>query len=197
MFYFASRCKLGRFWWSSPSRGPHKPLCQENTPGTLESICYNWCWVSCSCLGHGKFHYFLFGERFHLETDCATWKYTCQSLTQATPRLQHLLLRTLPYDFSGKYIEGSNNQPVDCLSRLGPSDDKIQLPIVQVHEITSRLQATSSRFQLLHKALHKMMICAHTNILCKLDSQANFKKYHLRSKCTGISMRESQLKLDF
>ena len=58
-------------------------------------------------------------------------------------------MRALPYDFSVEYIKGSTNQLIDCFSRLEPLDDKIKLPIVQVYEITSRLQAAPSMIQIL------------------------------------------------
>ena len=68
------------------------------------------------------------------------------------PGLQHLLLRTLPYDFNVSYIKGSTNLLADCFSRARTIKEKTELPIVQVHETTCRLLATANRIQLLHVA---------------------------------------------
>ena len=83
---------------------------------------------------------------------------------QATSRHQHLLMRTLPYDLYVKNIEGSNSELGDCLSRLGPLNDKVKFPNVQVQEINSRLQTTGSRIQILCEAPaqdNDVCICKH------------------------------------
>ena len=87
--------------------------------------------------------------QIQLETEQKTLENVLtKSLTQDTPRPQHLLMRTLPYDSNIRYNKDSANQFADCLSRLGPLKDKIRLPIVQIHEITCRLQAIASKIQL-------------------------------------------------
>ena len=54
-----------------------------------------------------KFHQFLYGYHFILETDQKPLEaILSRSLNQATPRLQHLLIRTLPYNFTVRYIPG-------------------------------------------------------------------------------------------
>ena len=74
-----------------------------------------------------KFPHFLFGKRVQVETDQMPLENVlAKSLTQATSRLKQLLMRTLPYDFSIKYIKESTNQ----LAVLGPLDDKIKLHFV-------------------------------------------------------------------
>ena len=69
------------------------------------------------------------------------------SLTQAKLGFQCVLMRILSCDFSVKYIKGSTNQIANCPQRFGPLDDKIKLPIIQVHEVTSKLQASVSMIQ--------------------------------------------------
>ena len=46
-----------------------------------------------------------------------------------------------------KYLPGENNQLADCLSRLGCLQDKIKLPRLKVHLLTTRLSATSDKLQ--------------------------------------------------
>ena len=67
-----------------------------------------------------KFHHFLYGCHFILETDQKPLEaILSRSLNQATPRLQCILIRTLPYHFMIRYIPGAKNLLADCLSRLG------------------------------------------------------------------------------
>ena len=95
-----------------------------------------------------KFHHFLYASHFMLETDQKPLEaILAKSLNQATPRMQRLLLRTFPYDFTVKYIEGPTNQLADCLSRLGCLKDRIVLPKLQVHAITSQVRANSDKLQ--------------------------------------------------
>ena len=93
-----------------------------------------------------KFHHFLYASHFTLETDQKLLEtILAKSLTEATPQLQWLLICTFPYDFTVRYIKGSNNQLADCLSRLGCQKDKIELPKLKIHAITKQLHATSDR----------------------------------------------------
>ena len=75
-----------------------------------------------------KFHHFLYGCHFTLETDQKPLEaILSRSLNQATPRLQCILIRTLPYNFTVRYIPGPRNLLADCLSRLGDQKDTIKL----------------------------------------------------------------------
>ena len=54
-----------------------------------------------------KFHHFLYGCHFILETDQKPPEaILSRSLNQPTPRLQYILIRTLPYNFTVRYIPG-------------------------------------------------------------------------------------------
>ena len=65
-----------------------------------------------------KFHHFLYRCHFMLETDQKPLEVILsRSLNQATPRLQHILIRTLPYNFTVRYILGPRNLLADWLSR--------------------------------------------------------------------------------
>ena len=89
-----------------------------------------------------KFHHFLYASHFTLETDQkALETILAKSLTEATPQLQH----SFPYDFTVRYIKGSNNQLTDCLSRLCCQKDKIELAKLKIHVITRQLPATADR----------------------------------------------------
>ena len=64
-----------------------------------------------------KFHHFLYGCHFLLETDQKPLEaIPSRSLNQATPRIQHILIRTLPYNFTVRYILGMRNLLADCFS---------------------------------------------------------------------------------
>ena len=55
-----------------------------------------------------KFHHFLYGGHFTLETDQKPPEAILSgSLNQATPRLQCILIRTLPCNFTVRYIPGA------------------------------------------------------------------------------------------
>ena len=70
-----------------------------------------------------------------------------KSLNQATLRLQWILIRTFAYHFTVRCIPGITNQCADCLSHLGEQQDSIKLPKLQVHQITSHLNARSDSLQ--------------------------------------------------
>ena len=100
-----------------------------------------------------KFHYFLYGNQFIFETDQKPLEtILARSLNQATPRLQQILIRTMPYNFKVHYLPGLKNQLADCLSRVGGLQDSIKLPKLSVYQITSQLNARSDSLQQLCEA---------------------------------------------
>ena len=100
-----------------------------------------------------KFHHFLYGCYFTLEADKKPLEaILSRSLNQATPRLQCILIRTLPYNFTVRYIPGLRNLLADCLSRLGDQKDAIKLPKLHVYQISQQLQARSDRLYELRQA---------------------------------------------
>ena len=68
-----------------------------------------------------------------------------RSLNQATPRLQCILIRMLPYNFTVRYIPGPRHLLADCLSRLGEQEDTIKLPKLHVYQISQQIPARSDR----------------------------------------------------
>ena len=106
----------------------------------LEALAVSWAME--------KFHHFLYATKFVLETDQKPLEtILAKSLNAATPRLQRLLIKTFAYDFMVKYLPDENKQLADCLSRLGCLQDKIKLPRLKVHLMTTRLSATSDKLQ--------------------------------------------------
>ena len=95
-----------------------------------------------------KFHHFLYESHFILETDQKPLEaILSRSLNQATPQFQHILIRTLPYNFTVRYIPGQKNLLADCLSRLGNQKDTIKLPKLHVYQISQQLPARSDSLQ--------------------------------------------------
>ena len=81
-----------------------------------------------------KFHHFLYASHVILEADQKPLEaILSKSLTQATPRLKRILIRTFSYHFTVHYIPGLANQLADCLSQLGGQKDTIKLPKLHLY----------------------------------------------------------------
>ena len=97
--------------------------------------------------GMEKFHYFLYGKEFTLETDqkplVSIYK---KHMIDISPRVQRLIVRSFPYQpFTVVYKKGKDIPVADALSRVSPMDpeDNIKLPIIAVNMIT-KLVLTST-----------------------------------------------------
>ena len=91
-----------------------------------------------------KFHHFLYASHFILETDQKPLEaILSRSLSQATPRIPQILIRTSAYHFTVSYIPGVTSQLVDCLSWLGEQKDSIMLHKLHLHQVTSQPHARS------------------------------------------------------
>ena len=114
-----------------------------------------------------KFHHFLYSNKFLLDTDQKPLEaILSKSLNQATPRLQHILIRTFPYHFKVRYIPGLTKP---CGQIVYPDwdskKDTISLPKLHVNQITSQLKARSDSLQNLQIAIQdddKLAILKHT-----------------------------------
>ena len=91
--------------------------------------------------GMEKFHYFLYGKEFTLETDqkplVSNYK---KHMIDISPRVQRLIVRSFPYlPFKVVYKKGIDIPVADALSHVTPMDpeDNIQLPIIAVNMITT------------------------------------------------------------
>ena len=90
-----------------------------------------------------KFHYFLYGKEFTLETDqkllVSIYK---KHMVDISPRVQRLIVRSFPYQpFNVVYKKGKDIPVADVLSRVTPMDpeDNIKLPIIAVNLITAHI----------------------------------------------------------
>ena len=91
-----------------------------------------------------KFYHFLYASHFILETDQKPLEaILLKSLNQVTPRLQRILIRTFPYNFTVHCIPVGTNQLADCLSRLEDQKDTIKLPKLPIYQITQQISARS------------------------------------------------------
>ena len=91
--------------------------------------------------GMERFHYFLYGKEFTLETDqkplVSIYK---KDMVDISPRVQRLTVRSFPYlPFKVVYKKGKDIPVADALSQVTPMDpeDNIQLPIIAVNMITT------------------------------------------------------------
>ena len=113
-----------------------------------------------------KFHHFLYASHFILEIDQKPLKaILSESINQATPRLQRILIRTFPYHFTVRYIPGLPNQLADCLSRVGGQKDTSKLPKFHLYQITSQLSARCDSLYQLRLAMQEdyaLAILRHT-----------------------------------
>ena len=120
----------------------------------LESECLVMIW------GMEKFHYFLYGKQFTLETDQKPLASIYRKhMVEISPRIQRLIVRSFPYQlFDVHYRRGKEIPLADALSRVSPTpveEDGIQLPIVAVNLITSNIPVSSTEIELIHEESSK------------------------------------------
>ena len=101
--------------------------------------------------GTEKFHDYLYGKRFIIETDHKPLQQiVSKSITKAPPRIQRFLLRLQTYDFDVELTPDKHLFIADALSRAYLSDiPKSEIPEVecQVHFVISNLPISRSKFQ--------------------------------------------------
>ena len=121
----------------------------EKNYQNLERECLATIW------GMEKFHYFLYGKHFTLETDqkplVSIYK---KHMVDISPRIQRLVLRSFPYQlFDIQSRRGKEIPLADALSRVSSTpveEDGIQLPIIVVNLITSSVPVSSSEIEMIH-----------------------------------------------
>ena len=121
----------------------------EKNYQNLERECLVTIW------GMEKFHYFLYGKQFTLETDQKPLVSIYRKhMVEISPRIQRLIVRSFPYQlFDVQYRKGVEIPLADALSRvtLTPvEEDGIQLPIVAVNLTMSKLPVSSTEIELIH-----------------------------------------------
>ena len=120
----------------------------EKNYQNLERECLAMIW------GMEKFHYFLYGKQFTLETDqkplVSIYK---KHMAEISPRIQRLIVRSFPYQpFNVNYRRGKGIPLADALSRVSQTpveEDGIQLPIMAVNLITSNIPVSSTEIELI------------------------------------------------
>ena len=94
-----------------------------------------------------KFHHFLYGCHFTLETDQKPLEaILSRSLNQSTPRLQCILIRTFPYNFTVRYIPGARNLLAGLLIQIRGPERYYQ--ITEVACISDLTTTTSQKWQI-------------------------------------------------
>ena len=126
----------------------------EKNYQNLERECLAMIW------GMEKFHYFLYGKQFTLETDQKPLVSIYRKhMVEIPPRIQRLIVRRFPYQpFDIQYRKGVEIPLADALSRvtLTPvEEDGIQLPIVAVNLIMSNIPVSSTETELIHEETSK------------------------------------------
>ena len=126
----------------------------ERNYQNLERKCLATIW------GMEKFHYFLYGKEFTLETDQKPLILIYRKhMVEISPRIQRLIVRSFPYQpFDVQYRKGMEISLADTLSRVTPTpveEDGIQLPIVAVNLIISNVPVSSTEIELICSELSK------------------------------------------
>ena len=119
------------------------------------------------------FHHFLYRCHFILETDQKPLQAILSNNNQATPQLQCILIRTLPYSFTVRYISGPKNLLTDCLSRLADQEDAVKLPKLHVYQISHQLPTRSDSLQEIQKATQaddELALLKHTVMMGWLNT---------------------------
>ena len=107
-----------------------------------------------------KFHYFLYGKEFTLETDQKPLVFIYKKhVVEISPRIQRLVVRSFPYQpFNMQYREGMEIPLADALSQVTPlpmEEDGIQLPIIAINMVTANIPYSSNELDNIHKETRK------------------------------------------
>ena len=79
------------------------------------------CEVQAAVWGMEKFHFFLYGRKFILQTDQKPLVSIFRKhMIDVSPRIQRITIRAWQYEFEPQHIPGTNNVISDALSRVTP-----------------------------------------------------------------------------
>ena len=91
------------------------------------------CEAQAAVWGMEKFHYFLYGKKFILQTDQKPLVSIFRKhMIDVSPRIQRITIRAWQYDFKPQHIPGRNNVISDALSRVTPLSQDIPSPDMDV-----------------------------------------------------------------
>ena len=115
----------------------------ERNYQNLERECLAIIW------GMEKFHYFLYGKEFTLETDQKPLVLIYKKhMVEISPRIWMLVVRSFPYHpFHVRYRKGMEIALADALSRVTPlpmEENGIKLPIIAVNQMTANIPCSSN-----------------------------------------------------
>ena len=158
-------------------------------------------------MGMQKFHYFLHGKEFTLETDqkplVSIYK---KHIVDISPRVQRLIVRSFPYlPFKVVYKKGKDIPVADALSHVTPMDpeDNIQLPIIAVNMITTHIlmsiqpqDSFSNKLDQLRKSTAKIINSQDSAITSTQDSFVTRKICQQIFMNFGTTGKHYQLNLD-
>ena len=110
--------------------------------------------------GIERFHVFLYGSRFVIESDHKPLEMiSLKNLTAAPPRLQRMLLRLQGYDFVIKYRPGKEMLVADCLSR---QPNKSRSNLIELDVKVCHVQFSTEKLSQLRTAVNQ------DDVLCRL-----------------------------
>ena len=120
----------------------------ERNYQNLERDCLATIW------GMEKFHYFIYGKEFTLETDQKPLVSIYRKhMVEISPGIQHLVIRSFPYQpFDVQYRKGLEIPLADALTQVTPlpvEEDRIQLPIKAVNQVTANIPYSSNEIELI------------------------------------------------
>ena len=105
-----------------------------------------------------KFHHFLYGCHFILETNQRLLEAILFQKSQSSnSKMAAHFDQNLTIQFKVRYTLGPKNLLVDCLSRLGDQKDTIKLPKLHAYQISQQLPARSNNYKISEKLLKLMM----------------------------------------
>ena len=146
----ASKVGLGAILIKNDSQGRGKPVAFASKSLTPAEIIYAK--IECKMLavvfGCIKFHHYLYDRKFICEGDHKPLdNIHLKQLSDAQSRLQRLLLKIQPYDFSNKYIPGPKIPMADALSRVSPHEKVEMSPSMSLHQLCLEYRSKQSRRQ--------------------------------------------------
>ena len=111
--------------------------------------------------GLERFHYFIYGKRFTINTDHKPLESIFKKKLSSCPaRLQRFVLRALKYDVTVIYVKGADVPIADALSRLSPQPAPAnnQLPQLDIHHVTNTLSASPLKLQQIRNETTKDLV---------------------------------------
>ena len=148
-----------------------------------------------------KFHYFLYGREFTLETDQKPLVSIYRKhMVEISPRIQRLVVRSFPYQpFNIMYRKGVEIPLTDALSRVKASpmeEDGIQLPIIAVNVVTANFPYSSNELDIICEETRKDPAIKFRYITSVQNGLVNVRDFHKNFICIGTLGKTYLSKMD-